>query len=172
MGMRAVFAYQRDNTVHVTTVQWSTDVFQTLRIAIPARMEETGQSFDAVAREVFSAIVSHEHISAVDVLSVEDRKDDYYASRAGIIFPFDTEGTALCVVGPQGSPDEHGVFTGDAEGVVKNHPHAQDGISAWYVEGSGKVEFYIDPRYVIDPETGQVDVYIVAQDLLPLTAEG
>lgn len=172
MGMRAVFAFENTkNEKIVTSVQWSTFIHKNLPVVVHYIMEKFNLNFDEAVTKIFTEHISpYVHIGEFNISSQKDIDacPKYYNNiiENFIIGRFNRNEDGMChFIYANGyfNKEEEEIHTDDMKlkTIVKKHWHAQDGISMYYKQGSGKVEYYIDKKHE----------YVNQEDLTPLTAE-
>lgn len=148
MGMRAVVAYEDKNgNVKVTTNQWATVIHKTIGQYIEGKVSR-GVDFDKAASVLFRHITKNNHISNIDLYTDEEvaKQNEFYERKMIKLAGKTENGANLHIVGPytEEAPETHKNVE-SLDMLVRNHSHAQDGISAYYSEKEpGVIKFYID----------------------------
>ena len=150
MGQRAVIAYNDGINTRITTNQWSTRLSEMIRVFVETRRKENENfNFDAFATDMFNKIVGTDHVSCIEIMEEGEKQHPYDPTTPFPIERSENGDTLVVFASHYGEESSEIVEDGtDIETAVKNHPHAQDGISMYYTKGEGKIHFYIDPGYL------------------------
>ena len=153
MGMRAIIAYENANgTVKVTTNQWSTVIHNVVNDYMSAKVSR-GVGFEKAASVLFRHITKYAHVSNIDIRSADEVMEmlDFLPHKMVKLAGKVGKNEHLYIDGPWlGMEDGVETFKNvdSLDELVRNHFHAQDGISMYYSEKEpGVINFYIDEDF-------------------------
>ena len=158
MGMRAVIAYK--DTKGMTTVitnQWSTAIHNVLPTIVDHIVQAEGVTEVQAATSIFDKLADNcIHIGSINVLdeAVMNEKDSFYFNKDTDLVVSQHNGEIgvvsryLPIANTFGEQQETYIDDVNLAELVKNHDHAQDGLSVWFDANNPQyIHVWIDPEY-------------------------
>ena len=149
MGQSAAIAYNDGINTKIIGNKWSTNLPEVIRHFVEEkRKEDENFNIDVFATDLFNKLMNTGGVTAVTYYNENDMEENDESYPFHILDKLE-DGSALVYTTYAWMSDEKpDTVDTDAETATKESNHACDGVSMYYTKGEGKINFYIDPKYL------------------------